>query len=136
MCNLYLVPPSTADLARHFGVANLAQLDIPTETKRGERGLIVRGAAGQRIMLEAKWGFPRPQQDRGGALLHHEPVNLIADLTNPMWSGMVPDPRYRCLIPVTAFAQPGGSVRDAEVVAAVDAVGGAMLMTGTRHFRH
>ena len=37
---------------------------------------------------------------------------------------------------VTAFAQPGGSVRDAEVVAAVDAVGGAMLMTGTRHFRH
>ncbi len=37
---------------------------------------------------------------------------------------------------VTAFAQPGGSVRDAEVVAAVDAAGGAMLMTGTRHFRH
>ena len=37
---------------------------------------------------------------------------------------------------VTAFAQPGGSMRDAEVVAAVDAVGGAMLMTGTRHFRH
>ena len=37
---------------------------------------------------------------------------------------------------VTAFAQPGGSMRDAEVVAAVDAVGGTMLMTGTRHFRH
>ena len=37
---------------------------------------------------------------------------------------------------VTAFAQPGGSMRDAEVVAAVDAVGGATLMTGTRHFRH
>jgi phosphoribosylaminoimidazolecarboxamide formyltransferase/IMP cyclohydrolase len=37
---------------------------------------------------------------------------------------------------VTAFAQPGGSVRDAEVVAAVDAVSGTMLMTGTRHFRH
>jgi phosphoribosylaminoimidazolecarboxamide formyltransferase/IMP cyclohydrolase len=37
---------------------------------------------------------------------------------------------------VTAFVQPGGSVRDAEVVAAVDAVGVAMLMTGVRHFRH
>jgi phosphoribosylaminoimidazolecarboxamide formyltransferase/IMP cyclohydrolase len=37
---------------------------------------------------------------------------------------------------VTAFAQPGGSVRDAEVVAAVDVAGGAMLLTGTRHFRH
>ncbi len=37
---------------------------------------------------------------------------------------------------VTAFAQPGGSLRDAEVVATVDAAGGAMLLTGTRHFRH
>ena len=37
---------------------------------------------------------------------------------------------------VTAFAQPGGSMRDTEVVAVVDAVGGTMLMTGTRHFRH
>ena len=37
---------------------------------------------------------------------------------------------------VTAFVQPGGSVRDADVVAAVDAAGGTMLMTGTRHFRH
>ena len=86
------------------------QLDIPTETKRGERGIIVRGASGQRIMLEATWGFPRPQKDRGGELLHHEPVNLIADLTNPMWSSMVPDPRYRCLIPArTARATATGS---------------------------
>jgi len=37
---------------------------------------------------------------------------------------------------VTAFVQPGGSMRDAEVVAAVDAAGGTMLMTRTRHFRH
>ncbi len=37
---------------------------------------------------------------------------------------------------VRAFAQPGGSVRDAEAVAAVDAAGGTMLITGTRHFRH
>jgi len=37
---------------------------------------------------------------------------------------------------VTAVAQPGGSVRDAEVVAAADAAGIAMVFTGTRHFRH
>ena len=37
---------------------------------------------------------------------------------------------------VSAFAQPGGSMRDAEVVAAIDAVDGTMLMTGIRHFRH
>ncbi len=35
-------------------------------------------------------------------------LNLVADLTNPLWDKMVPDPRYRCLIPLTAFAQPEG----------------------------
>jgi len=37
---------------------------------------------------------------------------------------------------VTALVQPGGSRRDAEVVAAVEAAGAAMVLTGTRHFRH
>lgn len=37
---------------------------------------------------------------------------------------------------VTAIIQPGGSVRDAEVIAAADAAGVSMIVTGTRHFRH
>ena len=37
---------------------------------------------------------------------------------------------------VTAVVQPGGSIRDAEVVAAADAAGLAMLTTGVRHFQH
>jgi phosphoribosylaminoimidazolecarboxamide formyltransferase/IMP cyclohydrolase len=37
---------------------------------------------------------------------------------------------------VTAIVQPGGSVRDDEVVAAADAAGVAMVFTGRRHFRH
>jgi phosphoribosylaminoimidazolecarboxamide formyltransferase / IMP cyclohydrolase len=32
--------------------------------------------------------------------------------------------------------QPGGSIRDAEVIAAADAAGLAMVLTGERHFRH
>ncbi len=36
----------------------------------------------------------------------------------------------------TAVIQPGGSVRDAEVIAAADAAGAAMVFTGMRHFRH
>lgn len=35
-----------------------------------------------------------------------------------------------------AVIQPGGSVRDAEVIAAADAAGVAMVFTGMRHFRH
>jgi phosphoribosylaminoimidazolecarboxamide formyltransferase/IMP cyclohydrolase len=37
---------------------------------------------------------------------------------------------------VTAFVQPGGSVRDPQVIAAADVAGAAMLVTGVRHFRH
>jgi len=37
---------------------------------------------------------------------------------------------------VTAIAQPGGSVKDGEVIAAADAAGCAMVFTGVRHFRH
>jgi phosphoribosylaminoimidazolecarboxamide formyltransferase/IMP cyclohydrolase len=36
----------------------------------------------------------------------------------------------------TAIVQPGGSVRDAEVIAAADERGLAMVFTGRRHFRH
>ncbi|MBI4770418.1 MAG: bifunctional phosphoribosylaminoimidazolecarboxamide formyltransferase/IMP cyclohydrolase, partial [Chloroflexi bacterium] len=37
---------------------------------------------------------------------------------------------------VTAVVHPGGSVRDAQSVAAADAAGLAMVVTGVRHFRH
>ena len=36
----------------------------------------------------------------------------------------------------TAVIQPGGSVRDAEVIAAADEQNLAMVFTGFRHFRH
>lgn len=36
----------------------------------------------------------------------------------------------------TAVMQPGGSIRDEEVIAAADTAGIAMVMTGIRHFRH
>ena len=36
----------------------------------------------------------------------------------------------------TAVIQPGGSIRDDEVIAAADEAGLAMVLTGMRHFRH
>lgn len=37
---------------------------------------------------------------------------------------------------ITAIIQPGGSIRDAEVIEAADKANIAMVFTGTRHFRH
>ncbi|HSL66140.1 MAG TPA: bifunctional phosphoribosylaminoimidazolecarboxamide formyltransferase/IMP cyclohydrolase [Gaiellaceae bacterium] len=45
-------------------------------------------------------------------------------------------PRLALDAGVTAVIQPGGSKRDEEVAAAVEAAGAAMVLTGRRHFRH
>ncbi len=37
---------------------------------------------------------------------------------------------------ITAVIQPGGSVRDADSIAACDALGLVMVVTGRRHFLH
>jgi len=37
---------------------------------------------------------------------------------------------------IGAVVQPGGSMRDDEVIAAADSAGMSMVFTGTRHFRH
>ncbi|MCA1657171.1 MAG: bifunctional phosphoribosylaminoimidazolecarboxamide formyltransferase/IMP cyclohydrolase, partial [Actinobacteria bacterium] len=37
---------------------------------------------------------------------------------------------------VSAIIQPGGSIRDADVIGAADAAGVAMVFTARRHFRH
>jgi phosphoribosylaminoimidazolecarboxamide formyltransferase / IMP cyclohydrolase len=37
---------------------------------------------------------------------------------------------------VKAVIQPGGSVKDDEVIAKANELGIAMILTGTRHFRH
>jgi len=41
-----------------------------------------------------------------------------------------------CAEGITAFIQPGGSIRDKEVIEAADEHGAAMVFTGMRHFRH
>ena len=37
---------------------------------------------------------------------------------------------------VTSVVQPGGSVRDSDVIEAADRLGMAMALTGVRHFKH
>jgi putative SOS response-associated peptidase YedK len=103
MSNLYRLDASTTELMHQFGVVPAPELPVPSPVRPGERGLIVRGVSGERSMHVLKWGFPRPGRDVEPAT-----VNLVADLTNFMWDGMVPDPRYRCLVPVSALGQPDG----------------------------
>ena len=108
MCNLYSVQTSANEIARHFGVTVPVAADVPAETIRGSAGLVVREARGRRILQSLSWGFPRQTREMRERDEPPTRVNLTADLTNPMWSELAREPRYRCLIPVTRFGEPDG----------------------------
>jgi phosphoribosylaminoimidazolecarboxamide formyltransferase/IMP cyclohydrolase len=57
---------------------------------------------------------------------------LASDAFFPFFDGMA----VAAAAGVSAAAQPGGSVRDPEVIAVADAAGMAVVLTGERHFRH
>jgi phosphoribosylaminoimidazolecarboxamide formyltransferase/IMP cyclohydrolase len=62
----------------------------------------------------------------------HQGAVLASDAFFPFRDG----PDAAAAAGVTAIVQPGGSKRDAEVVAAADEAGMVMVTTGRRHFRH
>ena len=66
------------------------------------------------------------------AVLPLEGTVLASDAFFPFPDGVEEAARHG----VTAVIQPGGSVRDEEVIAAANRLGLAMVFTGIRHFRH
>jgi phosphoribosylaminoimidazolecarboxamide formyltransferase/IMP cyclohydrolase len=66
------------------------------------------------------------------AVLPLEGTVLASDAFFPFPDGVQEAAKYG----ITAVIQPGGSVRDQEVVTAANALGLAMVFTGMRHFRH
>lgn len=127
MSRLHAVRTTVAEIARTFDAEAASGLVVPNETIEGLPGLVVIEGKDRRLVRPATWGFPRPSLER--AIRGEEPqrVGMVADLTNPMWKQVVVDPRYRCLIPITHFANPDGvpgaktrtwfSVKDRPIVA-------------------
>jgi phosphoribosylaminoimidazolecarboxamide formyltransferase / IMP cyclohydrolase len=123
----------------------------PTDTERADLELawrLVRGVMSNAIVLvrdRALIGIGSGQTSRvdaaRGAIEKARrfagPESLVGAACASDAFYPFPDAVEACLEGgVSAFVQPGGSVRDAEIVAAIDAVGATMLLTGTRHFRH
>jgi len=108
MSRLHTVQAKIADVARHFHAEAPDGLTIPADTIEGCPGLVVIERDGRRLLRTYQWGFPRvtrEQQERGDP---PQPLGLVADVTNPMWDRVVADPRYRCLVVLTHFANPDG----------------------------
>jgi putative SOS response-associated peptidase YedK len=104
MSRLYAVMATAADLARHFGAETADDQAVPAENIEGAPGLVVIERDGRRHLRSFSWGFPRRARgsDEAGR------IGLVADLTNALWETTVVDPRFRCLIPLTHFANPDG----------------------------
>jgi putative SOS response-associated peptidase YedK len=107
MCNLYTVRKSAAEVAAHFGVANPVQSNAGEEVYPGTPGVVVREAEGVRVAQSMTWGFPLRLKTMSPTA-KPKPVNNIADLRKGMWIGLARKPEWRCLIPVTEFAEAEG----------------------------
>ena len=92
--------------------------------------------AGQMSRVDSARIAARKAQDAASELKLAEPLTkgsvVASDAFFPFADGML-----ACIeAGATAVVQPGGSMRDDEVIKAADEHGIAMVFTGTRHFRH
>ncbi|HXR23713.1 MAG TPA: bifunctional phosphoribosylaminoimidazolecarboxamide formyltransferase/IMP cyclohydrolase, partial [Candidatus Binataceae bacterium] len=92
-----------------------------------DRTLAVGGGATSRIdpLYSAREKAARLKVSLAGSVLASEAMFPFPD-----------GPTLAAEAGATAIAQPGGAVRDSEVIAAADRHGLAMVFTGVRHFRH
>ncbi|MDH3264147.1 MAG: bifunctional phosphoribosylaminoimidazolecarboxamide formyltransferase/IMP cyclohydrolase [Paracoccaceae bacterium] len=99
-------------------------------------GATVGIGAGQMSRVDSTRIAARKAQDMAEALGLSEPPTrgsvVASDAFFPFPDGLLTAAEAGA----TAVIQPGGSVRDDEVIAAADAAGLAMVFTGMRHFRH
>ena len=99
-------------------------------------GATVGIGAGQTSRVDSTRIAARKAQDMADALGLPAPLTqgavVASDAFFPFADGLLTAAEAGA----TAVIQPGGSLNDAEVIAAADAAGLAMVFTGQRHFRH
>ena len=92
--------------------------------------------AGQMSRVDSSRIAARKAQDAADALKLAEPLTkgsvVASDAFFPFTDGLL----VAIEAGATAVIQPGGSIRDAEIIKAADDHGIAMVFTGVRHFRH
>lgn len=101
-----------------------------------KNGATVGVGAGQMSRIDSARIAARKAQDAADALGLSEPLTVgsaaASDAFFPFADGLLAVAEAGA----TAVIQPGGSIRDDEVIAAADEAGLAMVLTGMRHFRH
>ena len=126
-------PAEIADLKFAFRVAKHVKSNTIVYAKDGATVAI---GAGQMSRIDAARIAARKAEDAAKAAGRAEPLTrgsvVASDAFFPFADGLL----VAIEAGATAVIQPGGSVRDNEVIGAADQAGVAMVFTGVRHFRH
>lgn len=126
-------PQELADLIFAFRVCKHVKSNAIIYVKAGAT---VGIGAGQMSRVDSARIAARKAQDAAEAAGHSVPATVgsvvASDAFFPFADGLLSAAEAGA----TAVIQPGGSMRDDEVIAAADEKGLAMVMTGMRHFRH
>ena len=114
-------------------------VDLSTIYEEGEPhedGATVGVGAGQMSRVDSTRIAARKAQDMAAVMGLPAPLTrgsvVASDAFFPFADGLITAAEAGA----TALIQPGGSMRDDEVIAAADLAGLAMVFTGMRHFRH
>lgn len=115
-----------ADLIFAFTVVKHVRSNAITIAREGM--LLGMGGGQPNRILSVQLALQNAEEQHGGC----EGAVLASDAFFPM-----PDaPTLAAKAGIRAIIQPGGSVKDGEVIRAMDELGVAMVFTGIRHFRH
>jgi phosphoribosylaminoimidazolecarboxamide formyltransferase/IMP cyclohydrolase len=101
-----------------------------------ENGATVGIGAGQMSRVDAARIAARKAKDASDALGQSEPLTISSVAASDAFFPFADGLEVIAEAGATAVIQPGGSMRDDEVIAAADKAGLAMVFTGMRHFRH
>ena len=128
--------PSDAELADLLFAWKVAKHVKSNAIVYVKDGATVGVGAGQMSRVDSSRIAARKSQDMAEALGLAEPLTrgsvVASDAFFPFADGLLTAAEAGA----TALIQPGGSMRDDEVIAAADEAGLAMVFTGMRHFRH
>ncbi len=128
--------PSDAELADLLFAWKVAKHVKSNAIVYVKDGATVGVGAGQMSRVDSCRIAARKSQDMAEALGLSAPLTqgsvVASDAFFPFADGLLTAAEAGA----TAVIQPGGSMRDDEVIAAADEAGLAMVMTGMRHFRH
>jgi phosphoribosylaminoimidazolecarboxamide formyltransferase/IMP cyclohydrolase len=128
--------PSEAELADLAFAWTVAKHVKSNAIVYARRGATVGIGAGQMSRVDSTRIAARKARDMAEALGLPEPPTVgsvvASDAFFPFPDGLLAAAEAGA----TAVIQPGGSIRDDEVIAAADTAGLAMVFTGVRHFRH